>query len=77
MSVKPEQHQSRQEKVGEFEIRIESYKAGDTYYCTVNNVDPGAVLTRGQGKTREEAEQEAVESARRKVGRTRLRETDG
>ncbi len=72
MSEKAEGLEKRREKVGEFEINIQSYKIGDTYHCSVDNVDPGAVVARAKGKTREEAEESAVKKARERVGRTRI-----
>lgn len=64
-------------RIGDFEINIESYRIGDTYHCTVDNVQPGAVLARGQGKSREEAERIAVEKASEMLGRTRVFKTPG
>ncbi len=72
MSEKAEGLEKRREKVGEFEINIESYRTGDTYYCSVDNVDPGAVVARAKGKTREEAEESAVKKASERIGRTRI-----
>ncbi len=72
MSEKAEGLEKRREKVGEFEINIESYRTGDTYYCSVDNVDPGAVVARAKGKTREEAEESAVKKARERIERTRI-----
>ncbi len=45
-------------------VGVESYKVGARYSARVDNVDPGAVIGRGQGATRLEAEQLALESAR-------------
>ncbi len=45
-------------------VGIESYKVGARYSARVDNIDPGAVIGRGQGATRREAEELAVESAR-------------
>jgi len=36
---------------------------GGRYCARVDNVDPGAIIGRGQGATRAEAEQQAIESA--------------
>lgn len=72
MTPKAEQYRSRRTKVGAFEINIESYRLGDTYHCKVDNVQPGAVLARGQGKTREEAERVAVEKAKEMLAKTRV-----
>jgi hypothetical protein len=71
MTMKAEEYTKRREKVGSFEINIVTYRLGDTYHCKVDNVSPGAVVARGDGKTREEAEK-AVELARERVARTRV-----
>jgi hypothetical protein len=44
-------------------VGVESYKVGARFAARVDNVDPGAVIGRGQGATREEAEQVALEAA--------------
>ncbi len=49
-----------------------SYRLGDTYYCSVDNVDPGAVVARADAATRAEAEGAAVEKARQRIGKTRI-----
>ncbi|MBI4513191.1 MAG: hypothetical protein HY702_03690 [Gemmatimonadetes bacterium] len=72
MTPKAEEYRSRRTKVGAFEINIESYRLGDTYHCKVDNVQPGAVLARGQGKTREEAERVAGEKAKEMLAKTRV-----
>jgi ribosomal protein S12 methylthiotransferase accessory factor YcaO len=43
-----------------------------TYYCTVDNVDPGAVIARAKGATREEAEAEAIAKAKERLLQTRV-----
>jgi hypothetical protein len=69
--MKAEDYQDRQEKVLDWTINIVSYKLGDRYFCTVDNVDPGARLSKGEGATREEAEAQAVEKATRYIANTR------
>ncbi len=71
MAERAQEYQRRQEQVGEFQIGIESYRLGDTYYCRVDNVSPGALLARGQGSTREEAEADAVKEAKEKIAQTK------
>ena len=44
-------------------VGLESYKVGGRYSARVDNVDPGAIIGRGQGVTRLEAERVALESA--------------
>jgi hypothetical protein len=41
------------------------------YYCTINNVDPGARFARAEGPTREDAEAKAIAKAERYLAQTR------
>lgn len=68
----PQDLRERIEGSGPWKIRIVSYRLGDRYYCAVDNVDPGAVLARASGQTREEAEAKALEEGRAKLARTRI-----
>jgi hypothetical protein len=69
--MKPEAYQTRREEHAGWPLNIVSYKLGDRFHCTVDDVDPGARLSRGEGTTREEAERAALEKARRLLERTR------
>jgi len=69
--LKPEEYTRRQEELGGWKIAIETYKLGDIYHCTIANVDPGARVARADGSTREEAEERALEKARRYLAQTR------
>jgi hypothetical protein len=71
--MKAEEYRSRQEEHLGWKMNIVSYRLGDRFHCTVDDVDPGARLSRGEGTTREEAEKEAVEKARRYLAATRRR----
>jgi len=70
--MKAEDYSRRQEQVGRWKVNIISYKFGDQYYCTVDNVEPGATLARGQGSTRDEAEKKALEKAQEFLAKTRV-----
>jgi hypothetical protein len=70
--MKPEEYSSRYEQVGRWKINIVSYKLGQEYICTVNNVEPGATLSRAQAATREQAEQTAITKAEQMLARTRV-----
>jgi len=70
--LKPEEQQERKESVPPFQIHILSYRLDKTYYCTVDNVDPGAVIARAEGATREEAEAKAVAKAKERIRQTRI-----
>lgn len=69
----PSEYQERWEPVPPFQIHITSYKMNDTYHCSVDNVDPGAVIVRSTGQTREEAELKAIMRAKERLEYSRLR----
>jgi hypothetical protein len=69
--VKAEGYRKRRQELGSWPIEIETYQLGDVYYCTINNVDPGARFARAEGPTREDAEARALEKAARYLAQTR------
>ena len=69
--MKPEEHTRRQEELAGWPVVVETYKLGAVYYCTISNVDPGARFARADGPTREEAETQALEKARKYLAQTR------
>ncbi len=69
--MKAEEYTKRREGVDGWSVEIETYKLGDVYYCTINNVDPGARFARAEGSTREDAEAKALEKAKRYLAQTR------
>ena len=69
--MKAEEHATRTLELGGWKVKLTSYKLGDVYHCTADNVDPGAWIARTQGATREEAENKAIDRARELLGRTR------
>lgn len=71
-AMRPEEYARRQEQVGRWRINIVSYRLGDRYLCTVDNVEPGARLARGEGGTRAEAEEVAIAKATALLSRTRI-----
>ena len=71
--MRPEGYIERKIELEGWEVNLTSYKLGDVFHCKADNVSPGASLARVSGPTREEAEQKAVERARRLLARTRRR----
>ena len=69
--MKAEGYAKRRQPLGDWEIEIETYQLGDVFYCTINNVDPGARFARAEGPTREDAEAKALEKAERYIKQTR------
>ncbi|HZS52105.1 MAG TPA: hypothetical protein VFA54_14660 [Bryobacterales bacterium] len=69
--MRVEEHQTRTLEIDGWPVRLTSYRLGDEFHCTADNVDPGAWLARTKGSTREEAENLAIERARKLLARTR------
>lgn len=69
-----EEYSERVVDAGAWQVRLSSYKLGDTFHCKADNVSPGAALARTTGATREEAEQKALERARQLLARTQRHE---
>jgi hypothetical protein len=69
--MKAEGYAKRRQPLGGWDIEIETYQVGDIFYCTINNVDPGARFARAEGSTREEAETKALEKAEKYIKQTR------
>ncbi len=69
----PEERSVRTLEVAGWPVRLCSYRLGDTYFCTVDNVDPGARVARSTGATREDAEALALERAEARLAGTRRR----
>jgi len=46
---------------------VTSYRIGERYSCTVDNIDPGAVIGRGSGPDRQTAEEAAINQASMKL----------
>ncbi len=75
--VRPEDFRERKESVPPFEVHIVSYNAAGVFHCTVDNVDPGAVIARSEGATREEAETKALERAKKLLSFSAARMSKG
>ncbi|HEV3216875.1 MAG TPA: hypothetical protein VGZ27_14175 [Vicinamibacterales bacterium] len=69
--MKAEEYTERREEVDGWQVHIVTYRIGDRYYCTIDNVDPGARFARAEGATREDAERVALEKARKYLAQTR------
>ena len=74
--MKPENFERRDTRIAGWDVCVTSYKLGDTYYCKVDNVSPGAIVSRGRGPSLEEAEQEAIDAAMKALHATKLRSVD-
>ena len=70
-AVKAEDYTERPDEIDGWNVHLVTYRIGDRYYCTIDNVDPGARIARAEGTTREEVERVALEKARTYLGQTR------
>jgi hypothetical protein len=68
--MKPEAYSERKIELNGWQIRLTSYKLGAEFHCTADNVSPGAWLARTRGASRREAEQQALDKARKLLART-------
>ena len=69
--LKSEDYRETKQELDGWPVNIVSYRVGDKFYCTIDNVSPGARFARAEGKTREEAESTAIEKAKRYLKQTR------
>ena len=69
--MKPTEYSEKLLRLAGWPVRLTSYRLGDNYYCKADNVDPGACLTRTEGATQEEAEENAKNRAEEYLSQTR------
>ena len=70
-TIQPQEHRVTEQEIAGWPARVTSYRLGSTWYCSIDNVDPGATIARSEGDSREAAEAEALDKAERRLGRTR------
>ena len=58
---------SRQLTLEGVQVQVTSYRIGERHSCTVDNIDPGAVIGRGSGPDRGSAEEAAINQASMKL----------
>ena len=69
--MKAEEYTARNETIDGWPIHIVTYRIGETYYCMIDNVDPGARFARAEGTTRDDVERVALEKAKKYLAMTR------
>ena len=69
--MKAEHYTERRDTIDGWPINIVTYRIGGKYYCTIDNVDPGARFARAEAPTREEVERVALEKAQKYLRQTR------
>ena len=75
-TLRSENYRRRQSDLEGWQVGIVSYKLGSRFICEIDNIDPGARLARAEGATRENAEQQAMVTAQRRLARTRIHAID-
>ena len=70
-TLRSEEFRETKQELEGWPINIVSYRVGDTFYCTIDNVSPGARFARAEGPTREAAESTALEKAAKYLKQTR------
>jgi hypothetical protein len=71
VTLHSEGYETRRQDIAGWPVNIVSYKIGDVFHCVIDNVDPGARVARGEGASRAQAEQQAIEAAQRRLERMR------
>ena len=69
--MRAEQYQEVRDELAGWPVKVISYKLGDVYHVTVNNVSPGAWIAKTEGATLKEAEDKARAVASERLSRTR------
>ena len=70
--LRAEQYRIDKREIAGQRVNITSYMIGDRYHCHVDNVDPGAVISRAEGPTQDVAIQAALAKAQeRLIGKER------
>jgi hypothetical protein len=69
--MKVEDYQERTLELAGWPVHLTSYRMGETFHCTADNVSPGANIARSTGATREEAEKKAIERATERLAATK------
>jgi hypothetical protein len=66
-----EEVEQRQEPLDGRQVGVVSFRYGDKFVCRVDNIDPGTVVARGEGRTRGEAERAALALAKQRFARSK------
>jgi len=69
--MKAEEYRERSLEVDGWAVNLASYRLGSEWRCKADNVSPGAALARTKGRTRQEAEEQAVARAEELLARTK------
>lgn len=70
-AVKTQNFSKRKAEAAGWQVSVSTYQLNDKFYCTVDNVNPGAWIAKTEGTTREETEKKALERAQELLAQTR------
>lgn len=59
-------------KLGGWPVGITTYRIGETWFCKIDNVSPGAIVARSRAETREAAIASASERVTPRLAATRI-----
>jgi hypothetical protein len=72
MAVQREEEvEQRHERLDDRQVGVVSFRYGDKFVCRVDNINPGTVIARGEGRTRSEAERAALAIAKQRISRAK------
>ena len=67
--MKTEEYSSERREIAGIGVTVTRYRIGETYHCHVENLDPGATISRSSAATAEQAEENAVSKAEQRLAR--------
>ena len=67
-SMRPVDREVTTQSIGDWQVRLTSYRLADSFVCIVSNEEEGANLARARAGTREDAIDQALEKASRRLG---------
>ena len=69
--MRAEQYKEVRDELAGWPVKIASYKLGNVYHVTIDNVSPGAWIAKAEGATLQEAEAKARADAAERLAKTR------
>ena len=69
--MKAEDYSVRELTIEGWPVRLISYRLGEQWHAKIENVSPGATLARGSAISAEDAQKQVLETATRRLARTR------
>lgn len=65
--MKAESYHQEKQEINGIPVEVVTYQIGSTWYCHVNNVDPGATIARASGSSRIQARDEAIKKVQKRL----------